>query len=157
MFSSGFTGGSYFNNKGGGVNYQCMPLDPEYNSYSGGGSTASSIGGTEYESQSYGIFPNSAFDQNAPCARCYTQNRPASMMLPAKRTCPGGWTKEYEGTSFTSTCGNLTICISSLYSDNVKKAQKVYFYYITKACLDTSGQDTLWFRKCLRVWNTIQF
>jgi len=55
------------------------------------------MNGAECQSYNYGIFPNSANQQNVPCARCYTENRPALMMIPAKRSCPSGWIKEYEG------------------------------------------------------------
>ena len=54
------------------------------------------ISGAEYQSLSYGIFPNAAHDKNVPCARCYTQ-RSATVMIPSRRSCPSGWTKEYEG------------------------------------------------------------
>ena len=54
------------------------------------------ISGAEYQSLSYGIFPNAAHDKNVPCARCYTQ-RSATVMIPSRRSCPTGWTKEYEG------------------------------------------------------------
>jgi len=96
---TGFAGGSHFTHSGGGVNYQCMPTDPQYNRVNTGSFYGSWIYGTEYESYSYGIFPNSAYQQNVPCARCYTENRPALMMIPAKRSCPSGWTEEYEGSS----------------------------------------------------------
>jgi len=84
---------------GGGVNYQCLPHDPQYNRvYTGDNFPGSSMAGAEYQSQThYGIFPSTAYNQNVPCARCYTENRPALMMIPAKRSCPSGWTKEYEG------------------------------------------------------------
>jgi len=96
---AGFVGGSYYKDSGGGVNYQCMPPDPQYNRVNTGSFYGSWISGTEYESNYYGIFSNSAHDQNVPCARCYTENRPALMMIPAKRSCPSGWTQEYEGNS----------------------------------------------------------
>jgi len=80
------------------VNYQCMPPDPQYNkAFTGDGLGPSAMCGTEYQSERLGIFPDSAYQQNVPCARCYTENRPALMMIPAKRSCPSGWTKEYEG------------------------------------------------------------
>jgi len=98
MFSiTGFAGGSLWSHSGGGVNYQCMLPDPQYNRVYTGHIEGSWMYGTEYQSYSYGIFPSSAFNQNVPCARCYTENRPALMMIPAKRSCPTGWTEEYEG------------------------------------------------------------
>ena len=79
-----------------------MPFEPEYNRYygaNGGVGTWYSgyIAGVEYQSHSYGIFPNEANDDNAPCAVCYANNRPSVMMIPAKRTCPDNWQMEYEG------------------------------------------------------------
>ena len=74
-----------------------MPLDPQYNSFGGSGFTGSWVAGVEYETYTYGIFPDSAYQQNVPCARCYTNNRSAVMMIPAKRECSDGWTKEYNG------------------------------------------------------------
>lgn len=86
--------GAHHSGTGGGVNYQCLPLDPEYNAFSSGGAS-SVISGTEYETSGSGI-NTAAHDQNAPCVRCFS-TKSAVMMLPAKRTCPTGWSKEYEG------------------------------------------------------------
>ena len=94
---SGFAGSGHFNQLGGGVNYQCLPLVPEHSNRVAGGFTGSSLYGAEYQSYDFGVFPNSALDQNVPCARCYTDDRPAVMMIPAIRNCPDGWTEEYTG------------------------------------------------------------
>ena len=91
---SGFAAGAFYSNIGGGSNYLCLPHNPEYNKYSdaaGGGE----ISGVEYETNS-GIFRDSANEQNVPCAQCLSK-RSVAMMLPARRTCPKSWTKEYEG------------------------------------------------------------
>ena len=72
-----------------------MPDRPEYNSWTNSG-LSSVLSGVEYESYSNGLFTPSVHDQNVPCARCLTP-RSAVMMYPAKRDCPSGWTKEYEG------------------------------------------------------------
>jgi len=74
------------------------------------------MAGAEYQSYQYGIFPDNIYDQNVPCARCYTENRPATMMIPAKRTCPGGWTKEYEGEFPDSQC--MYACLLSHIVDD---------------------------------------
>ena len=95
---TGFVAGTVYTHKGGGANQQCLPLDPEYNSFSTAASKTT-IAGTEYQDVSP-IF-NGINDQNVPCARCYSRNS-AVMMLPAKRTCPQGWTKEYEGKKYGS-------------------------------------------------------
>jgi len=92
---SGFAGGQFYKTTGGGTNYQCLPPDPQYNKAQN--FDGSLMSGAEYQTGHYGIFPDSAHDKNVPCARCYTENRPALMMIPAKRSCPSGWTEEYEG------------------------------------------------------------
>ena len=82
---------------GGGVNYLCLPLDPEppnstqetnRNYYH------TSIYGVEYETGKYFAHVK---DHNPPCAVCEVQGRSAVLMIPAKQTCPVGWTKEYDG------------------------------------------------------------
>ena len=93
---TGFAAGSYWSNTGGGVNYQCLHTEPEYNTYYSSSGYFSVISGAEYESFSYGIFPSTTHNQNIPCARCYTQ-RSAVVMIPSRRSCPTGWSKEYEG------------------------------------------------------------
>ena len=93
---SGFAAGAGWSNIGGGSNYLCLPLNPEYNKYSdaaGGGE----LSGVEYETYS-GIFRDSANEQNVPCAQCLSK-RSVVMMIPARRTCPKSWTKEYEGSN----------------------------------------------------------
>ena len=101
-FTIGFVGKTWYEKTGGGINYQCMPLKPEYNRYygaNGGSGTvyAGYIAGVEYQSYSYGVFPYEALQQNVPCAVCYVKNSYSVLMIPAQRTCPTGWQKEYEG------------------------------------------------------------
>ena len=93
----GFVGGTSYSTQGGGVNYQCLPLDPEYNSFANPSPfDVAIISGAEYESGDSGvIFPSMAQNKNVPCARCYAPE--ATFMIPAKRNCPSGWKKEYEG------------------------------------------------------------
>ena len=79
-----------------------MPLEPEYNRYYGanGGSGVvydGYIAGVEYQTGSYGVFPNEARNNNVPCAVCYAGSRSSVLTIPAWRTCPTGWQKEYEG------------------------------------------------------------
>ena len=93
---SGFAAGTYYSTTGGGSNYQCLPLDPEYNRFDAAGPYYSLMSGVEYQNHAVGILPGNTHDQNVPCARCFS-GRTAVMMIPAKRTCPQGWTKEYEG------------------------------------------------------------
>ena len=140
IYITGFAAGSYYGNTGGGVNYQCLHTEPEYNtSYSSSGSF-SVISGAEYESsKNYGIFPSAAFQQNVPCARCYTQ-RSAVVMIPSRRSCPTGWSKEYEGKNvinavfsygFWFAIKEVMSAVSNLY---LKWCQKRYCMKVIVQC-----------------------
>ena len=98
---SGLTGGSNYNQQGGGANYLCMPTDPEYSPalrYRPGHTNVDTNGhathvyGAEYQ------FPlQGTHNYNVPCAVCYVSTRPTMMMIPAKYRCPSTWTTEYNG------------------------------------------------------------
>ena len=90
VYVVGFAAGGFFGKTGGGVNYQCLHTQPEYDLFGAGGGV---ISGVEYDTGI--IFPGATFNQNVPCARCYTQ-RSAVVMIPSRRSCPTGWSKEYE-------------------------------------------------------------
>ena len=95
---SGRAGGSYFNHTGGGSNPQCLPLDPNF---------LREISGTQFRALMYGAEYDTLTDGNShvhgrhetdvPCAVCHVSNRTAVYMVPAKYTCPTGWTREYYG------------------------------------------------------------
>jgi hypothetical protein len=94
LLYAGKTGSSYSNNKGGGANYVCMPNDPEYTlPFESGRQHRSSIYGTEYEQ----VLVPDRNNHNAPCAVCYIPTKHTVVMIPAKSTCPSGWTREYYG------------------------------------------------------------
>ncbi len=93
MLYSGITGGTYYNQEGGGANYLCMPKDPEYSTtltYQGGVRGHAFIHGAEYELPLQG-----SHDHNVPCAVCYVSTRPTVIMIPAKASCPSSWIREY--------------------------------------------------------------
>ncbi len=93
---SGIAGGSWYDHKGGGANYLCMPKDPDYNpnlTYVPGKQELGEIYGAEYERTT-----NSAHqDHNVPCAVCKVSYRTTILMIPAKSSCPPSWTREYYG------------------------------------------------------------
>ena len=91
---SGRAARSHFNTAGGVINYQCFPDDPEYDKFGTGGRRAK-IYGVEYEDPIDAV--GDLDDHNVPCAVCYVPTRPTSLMIPAKLTCPTGWTEEYNG------------------------------------------------------------
>ena len=101
---SGYAGGSWYNHKGGGANYLCLPKDPEYSSnliYRSGIQNYAMIYGTEYENPTAGS--NHA---NVPCSVCRVPTRTTVLMIPAKYTCPPSWTQEYYGYLMTQYHGN---------------------------------------------------
>ena len=107
----GVMGKSNYNN-GGGVTYLCMPLDPEFpHNAQGGYQTGAYVYGVEYDLGYPELRP-----QDAPCAVCEVQGRSTVLMIPAKQTCPAGWTLEYEGLLATQRhthAGAEYVCISS--------------------------------------------
>lgn len=93
MVYSGTVGGASINHQGGGSNHLCMPLDPEYNlPIQTGIQGFSAIYPAEYET---GFLSSS--NRNVPCAVCSVSTRTQALMIPAKTTCPPGWTREYFG------------------------------------------------------------
>jgi len=93
---SGRAGGSHFTHRGGGSNSQCLPMDPNF---------LTQISGTQYRALMYGAEYETNTDSNShvhghhdtdvPCAVCHVSNHNAVYMVPAKYTCPAGWTREY--------------------------------------------------------------
>ena len=95
---SGRVGGSLNTHHDGGSNPQCLPLDPNF---------LTPISGPQYRALLYGAEYQMHTDSNSylhgrhhtdvPCAVCHVSNRTAVYMVPAKYTCPTGWTREYYG------------------------------------------------------------
>ena len=82
---AGMAGGS---NRG--TDYFCFPFDPDYSSRS--------VTGFYYaHAVEYRQYPGDLQYQNTPCAVCYIPTRPTIMTIPAKLSCPAGWTVEYTG------------------------------------------------------------
>ena len=97
LYSTGTVlGGSSFAT-GGGASYLCVPLDPQYDTLTPNYFDGSLLYNVRYRNTDNGIFSNPSESRTVPCARCYTIDRPAVMVIPAFRTCPKDWTKEYGG------------------------------------------------------------
>ena len=89
---TGFAAGGAQEATGGGTNYQCLPLNPDEDSFRPP-NTGSIISKSEYFAGDFGPFPYFAQYQNVPCAKCYSVSS-AVMMVPAKSNCPIGWKRE---------------------------------------------------------------
>ena len=79
------------------MDFLCLPLYPQWLTYNTGSTHVSWMRSVEYISEDYGIFSSTIHSKRAVCARCYTQSRPAVMMIPGHYTCPTYWTREYYG------------------------------------------------------------
>ena len=86
-------GANSISESGGPVNFQCMPLDPEYTL-----PVRAGVLGHAYIYDAEYILPlQSGHRENVPCAVCYVSTREAILMIPAKTRCPTSWTREYYG------------------------------------------------------------
>jgi len=81
--------------QGGSSNPQCLPLDPNF-LRTISGAYRGLMYGAEYQTWNGHPF-NGRHDHDVPCAVCYVTQRSSVYMVPAKYTCPSGWTREYYG------------------------------------------------------------
>ena len=95
---SGRAGGSHWYRRGGGSDPQCLPLDPNYLRTISGRQDRAYMYGAEYQTHTDSNSHIHGIDNHdVPCAVCHVSNRTAVYMVPAKYTCPTGWTREYYG------------------------------------------------------------
>lgn len=96
--NTGITAGKHTSSyTGSGTNTLCLPHDPDSlpsdfptTTYS---SRYASLYGAEYQF----TYKNVAVDDDVPCAICKVKPATATMMVPAKLSCPQGWTLQYHG------------------------------------------------------------
>ena len=95
---SGRAGGSHYTHSGSGSNPQCLPLDPNFLTAISGNQLRAYMYGAEYETNTNSnSYLHGRQESDVPCAVCHVSNRTAVYMVPAKYTCPTGWTREYYG------------------------------------------------------------
>ncbi len=143
LLYAGRTGGTFYNQEGGGSNYLCMPEDPEYDSslqYRPGTQDTARIHGAEYQSPIQGTH-----DHNVPCAVCFVASRETVLMIPAKSSCPPSWTREYYGYLMTEYRGISSNIRGRTMFECVDKDQEsipgsssnddgVLFYHVEASC-----------------------
>ena len=140
---SGRAGGSGHAESGGGSNPQCLPLDPQY---------LTSISGDQYRAYIHGGLYKTHTDGNShlhgreetsiPCAVCHVSNRTAVYMVPAKYTCPTGWTREYYGylmaQYYTHLGKSQFICVDNAFKpvpvSNPRKYPTLFLYFVEGRC-----------------------
>ena len=138
---SGKTGGTHHEHVGGAANYLCMPNDPQYGSYTSGTGTGNYVYGAEYSTltrqQMSGVN-----NHDAPCAICFASTRGSLLMIPAKTSCPGGWTEEYDGylmsESYNPEGRTMYICVDgspeSLSGQNGHDPDRVELFMVEAKC-----------------------
>ncbi len=88
----GIMAGSSHHRKGGSVNRLCMPRDPQY--------TLPFIHGVQSYSPLYPVEYQDTIRNDGhdiPCAVCMVPDKNLVLMIPAKTSCPSGFTREYYG------------------------------------------------------------
>ncbi|XP_019637587.1 PREDICTED: uncharacterized protein LOC109479948 [Branchiostoma belcheri] len=115
---SGIMGGGHYSHHGGGGNYQCLPLDDvvwnkpqagyQHHSYMYGAEYQTGPGFFSADNMPDGITNPANYD--VPCSVCHVPGRFSNVMIPARMSCPQGWSKEYSG-----------YLMSSYYSHNSNK------------------------------------
>ncbi|CAH1241045.1 Hypp6293 [Branchiostoma lanceolatum] len=101
---AGVVGSGEYNDYGGGSDHQCLPLEGvEWNNPRSSYQHSSYMYGAEYEVGA-GYFSTDNMESIAnpsnydvPCSVCHVAGRSAHVMIPARLSCPQGWSKEYSG------------------------------------------------------------
>jgi len=95
---SGYAAGSHYQNGGGGSNQLCLHDEPQWgNVPDTGNDTSWPPSGWLYGIKYRNNEGSSTYDKPAPCAVCYVSQRTASLVIPARTSCPVDWTLEYTG------------------------------------------------------------
>ncbi|CAH1252385.1 Hypp9268 [Branchiostoma lanceolatum] len=90
--------GSGHTKSGGGADYLCLPIVPQYGStIAGSQSNRDHLYGVEYETSDFDPSFRDVNQHDAPCAVCRVVNRGSSVMIPGWNSCPPGWMREYGG------------------------------------------------------------
>ena len=98
---SGFASGSRYNINGGTSDILCLPETPQYLSQDRSATHLATLYGMEFEV--FGTAPplKHLVQANMPCALCYIETRSTVFTIPARYTCPQGFTREYYGYMMT--------------------------------------------------------
>ena len=92
----GLAGGKWWDHSGSGSNYLCLPEVPEYDQYvEDVQQWRAYVYTAEYETYDFPPYIDK-YQHDVPCAVCRITNR-GSLMIPAKKTCPSGFIREYHG------------------------------------------------------------
>ena len=137
---SGRAGGAHYQH-GSGSNPQCLPLDPNFLTPISGSQYRGIMHGAEYHTHTdSNSHIHGRQDTDVPCAVCHVSNRTAVYMVPAKYTCPTGWTREYYGYLMSEDNGqgrSQFCCVDTAFKSAVgSSADKngLLFYFVEGRC-----------------------
>ena len=140
---AGRAGGPSHSHSGGGSNPQCLPLDPNFLTAISGSQTRALLYGAEYETHTASnSYLHGRQEHDVPCAVCHVSNRTAVYMVPAKYTCPTGWTREYYGYLMTEyysghhrsqyTC--MDVALKPATGSSTTNHNGLLFYFVEGRC-----------------------
>ena len=134
---AGRTGSSFHSHQGGAANYVCMTNYPQYTlPHQSGVRGHSYVYGTEYEEP----LVSGRNQHNAPCAVCYLPTMNTVIMIPAKTSCPSGWTREYYGYLMSEHISNrrtMYECVDKdmeSISDSQDHIDSGHFFHVEAHC-----------------------
>ena len=98
---SGLASGSRYTEHGGTSDTHCLPDTPQYLSQDTSATYVGKLYGMEFEIYGSSFPLTHLLDTNMPCAVCYIATRSTVFTIPARYTCPTGFTREYYGYMMT--------------------------------------------------------
>lgn len=87
--------------QGTGANYLCLSDQPTWDHYSESNNNGITVTGVEYEFSHHfndmtAFFGTNVYNADVPCSLCRSK-RSINVMIPGRKDCYPGWTKEYSG------------------------------------------------------------
>ena len=135
----GYAASGWYNHKGNGANYLCLPKDPQYLS-TANPAADSYLFGAEYETSNR-VFGKTTHDYNVPCAVCFAPKKSTKLMIPAKTSCPKSWTREYYGYLMTEYYGHYANkqyeCVDhypDVIAGSARNRNGALFYFVEAVC-----------------------
>ncbi len=130
---AGIAGGKQYNQKGSGTNPLCLTRTPQFDYAINPPAWPGFIYGAEYE------FAGSHDDHDVPCSVCRAPQS-TTIMVPATRTCPPGWTPQYTGhlsSQYKDYFATEYVCLDGSPEDDSSGARNddgYLFYFVTAQC-----------------------
>ncbi|XP_076448958.1 short-chain collagen C4-like [Babylonia areolata] len=130
---SGVAGGSWFDHPGAAANPLCLTLAPQFDGTAAHPHNRAYLYGVEYED-----IPKHD-DHDVPCSVCRAALS-TTIMIPATRTCPTGWTTQYTGYLTSGYFGHKSaseyVCLDkdleNASSGHLNQNGKFFYFTVTR-------------------------